>query len=97
MSTGRFLAGNGADSDGAGILAGLGAAPPPFPGQDFVTTPRDLSVGHTAVISVEPNPDDSAAPFAIKPLVHPIGAVAAMVQQQMNLNVSALPQGTASF
>ena len=96
VSTGKFLTGNGADSDGAGALAGLGDAPL-YPGQDFVTTPRALNIGHTAVISVEPSPDDSAVPFAIKPLVHPIEDLGKMVQQQMNLNVGALPEGTASF
>jgi hypothetical protein len=48
---------------------------PPFPGEDFLTNapaglsfPTDLS-GERAVISVEPDPDNSDSPFAIKPLV----------------------------
>ena len=36
--------------------------------QDFITPPTVLT-GMTAVISVEPDPDDSPAPFALKPLV----------------------------
>lgn len=67
VSTGRFTSPAGADADGAGSGAGPGAAPP-FPGQDFIAPPRVL-VGGKAVISVEPQPDDSPAPFALKPLV----------------------------
>ena len=67
VSTGRFVTPAGADSDAAGPAAGP-AMSPPFPGQDFITPPRDL-VGHAVVISVEPQPDDSPAPFALKPLV----------------------------
>ncbi|MCA9589477.1 MAG: anti-sigma factor [Myxococcales bacterium] len=67
VSTGRFKVATGADSDGAGPAAGPNAGPP-FPGQDFITPPRNL-VGGKVVISVEPEMDDSPAPFAIKPLV----------------------------
>lgn len=67
VSTGRFDAGAGADDDGAGPTAGpLGF--PAFPGQDFIEPPVSL-VGASAVISIEPDPDDSAAPFLLKPLV----------------------------
>ena len=41
-----------------------------FAGQDFIAPPVDL-IGHTAVISVEPDPDNSPAPFALKPLITP--------------------------
>ncbi len=68
VSTGRFLDPAGVDSDGPGMTAGpMGF--PPFPGQDFVTPPAVLTSGYAAVISVEPEPDDSPAPFALKPLV----------------------------
>lgn len=67
ISTGTFLKGGEADSDNGGAAAGPEATPP-FPGQDFVNPAKDL-VGKTAVISVEPDPDNSAAPFSIKPLV----------------------------
>ncbi len=66
VSTGRFSQVAGEDSDGAGATAGPNAGPP-FPGQDFINPPIDLR-GTKVVISVEPQPDDSAAPFAIKPL-----------------------------
>lgn len=67
VSTGRFKVPAGADGDGAGPTAGPDGSPP-FPGQDFIAPPMDL-VGGKVVISVEPEPDDMPAPFAIKPLV----------------------------
>ena len=67
ISTGTFTDVAAADSDAGGPEAGPGATPP-FPGQDFVTPPTDLT-GYTAVISIEPYPDNSPAPFAFKPVV----------------------------
>ena len=72
VSTGRFNASAQVDLDAAfsGPLSG-----PPFPGEDFlVNAPDGLTfpvnlAGGAAVISVEPAPDDSAAPFTLKPLV----------------------------
>lgn len=101
VSTGRFLDPDGAD-DGApfsGTLAG-----PPFPGEDFllnapagVTFPTDLA-GQTAVISVEPEPDDSAAPFTLKPLTHAIdGAATNGVTFDMDNGAATLPTGTATI
>lgn len=66
-STGRFVDPNAPDFDGGGPAAGP-AGTPPVPGQDFIMPPLDLT-GATVVISVEPQPDDSPAPFALKPLV----------------------------
>jgi hypothetical protein len=67
ISTGRFMAANQEDSDGAGMTAGPDGFPM-FAGQDFIAPPMDL-IGHAAVISVEPEPDDSPMPFALKPLI----------------------------
>ncbi len=55
-------------------------------------------LGNAVVISVEPVPDDSPAPFAIKPLVDSmITADGAGVSQDM-VNMSANnPSGSASF
>ncbi len=71
ISTGTFTSVSGADDFGG--FSGPDAAPP-FPGEDFITNapagltfPRDVS-GYPVVISVEPFPDDSPAPFALKPL-----------------------------
>lgn len=77
LSTGRFTDASGAD-DFSGFSGPLGG--PPYPGEDFIVNapaglsfPTDLS-GRTVVISVEPAPDDSPAPFALKPLVGTVAA-----------------------
>ena len=67
VSTGRFRDAAGPDDDGAGPAAGPDGTPP-FPGQDFIAPAMDL-VGLAAVLTVEPEPDDSPAPFLLKPLV----------------------------
>ena len=67
ISTGTFTDVVGADSDGAGPTGGTEAAPP-FPGQDFINPAINI-IGMSAVISVEPFPDNSPAPFGIKPLI----------------------------
>jgi hypothetical protein len=99
VSTGAFMNGNMADNAGpfSGPVAG-----PPFPGEDFITNapaglsfPTNLSGGMT-VISVEPYPDNSPAPFLLKPLVR---VIPNPVQQHftygMNLNPGSFPSGTA--
>ncbi len=77
VSTGVFSLTTG--SDDAGPYNGPNASPP-FPGEDFLlnapagsTFPTDLT-GGAAVISVEPVPDNSPAPFVLKPLVGMIPA-----------------------
>jgi hypothetical protein len=75
---------------------------PPFPGEDFIinapaglTFPTNLS-GGMAVISVEPYPDNSPAPFLLKPLVRPIPNPAQQhFTYSMNLNPGSFPAGTA--
>lgn len=98
ISLGRFLDPSAPDSDGPGPAAGPEPAPP-FPGQDFLMPEdqvRDLSSGHMAVLSIEPEPDDSPAPFILKPLVHAIEAIAAPTTQMMDNDATATtPTGTA--
>ena len=72
VSTGRFTEVSG--SDDSNIFSGSNDGPP-YPGEDFLvnapsglTFPVDLS-GMTVVVSVEPFPDNSPAPFTLKPLV----------------------------
>ena len=75
---------------------------PPFPGEDFLNNapaglsfPTDLT-GGAAVISVEPVPDNSAAPFTLKPLVGMIeqgAAVHTPYSMGQNLN---FPSGSIS-
>ena len=99
VSTGTFTAVNAADDRKpfSGPLAG-----PPFPGEDFVaaapsglTFPTNLS-GGTAVVSIEPSPDDSPSPFTLKPLTGAIPAMAAdHVTYSMTTQTSGFPRGTA--
>lgn len=74
VSTGTFTSMSGADN--ASLYSQGG---PAYPGEDFLTNapaglnfPTDLR-GGTVVISVEPVPDNSPAPFALKPLVKEVG------------------------
>ncbi|GJQ63132.1 MAG: hypothetical protein SCALA702_21850 [Melioribacteraceae bacterium] len=77
-------------------------AGPPFPGEDYLvnapsglTFPTDIS-GGMAVISVEPYPDNSTAPFTLKPLVGSIPSDAMdHTNYDMGLNAS-FPTGTAT-
>lgn len=97
VSTGTFR--DIADADNAAPFSGTEAGPP-FPGEDFLNNapaglsfPTDLA-GGTAVISIEPVPDNSAAPFTLKPLVSPIAAdVLDHVTYTMGQNLS-FPTGT---
>jgi hypothetical protein len=97
VSTGRFTSASGADSDKAGATAGPAAAPA-FPGQDFVNPPVDLTSGYAAVISIEPEPDNSPAPFTLKPLLDKtIEDVGMEGSQAMDNNARAFPTGTATL
>ena len=101
VTTGRFTATDAVDlSDPfSGNEAG-----PPFPGEDFLvnapmglTFPTDLA-GATAVISIEPEPDDSPAPFTLKPLVGAIAADATdHVTYSIPTNLASFPTGTATI
>ena len=94
VSTGRFTSASGADSDGAGPDAGPMPGPP-FPGQDFVDPAIDLR-GGVAVVSVEPDPDNSPDPFTLKPLMdRVIDDLGEGVLQPMSRNPAALPSGHA--
>ncbi len=99
VTTGRFL--NPVLPDLAAPFSGTTAGAPPFPGEDFImnapdgfTFPTDLSSG-LAVISVEPVPDNSPAPFLLKPLISNI-PVAALdhVTYSMTVSTATLPSGT---
>jgi len=100
VTSGKFSAVDMADEDDP--FSGTGDAPP-FPGEDYLlnapsglTFPTDLSEG-TAVISIEPVPDNSTAPFTLKPLV---GGIPAMAMDHhtygMDKNLGSFPAGTAS-
>lgn len=87
IAIGRFTDVANLDHDGAGEGAGPDEGHP-FPGQDFIEPPRSL-YAHAVVVSVEPEPDDSPAPFQLKPLMTPeVPEVAAGVSIPMD-NVAA--------
>ncbi len=100
ISTGVFSNANMADA--SSVFSGTSMAPA-FPGEDFIVNapagfsfPTNLS-GGLAVISVEPFPDNSPAPFLLKPLIANIPAGAQdHVTYNMTLNTASLPTGTAS-
>lgn len=100
VTSGKFTALDMVDEDDpfSGPMDG-----PPFPGEDYLENepsglmfPSDLSKG-TAVISIEPDPDNSTAPFTLKPLV---GAIPDMALDHtpytMEQNLASFPSGTAS-
>ncbi len=107
LSTGRFSSASGADDSAifSGPLAG-----PPFPGEDFltnlppgVTAPVDLADGSTMIVlTVEPDLDGSdptgAGPFSMKPLLVAVVAGAApMMSIALDLDLSTVPRGRATF
>jgi hypothetical protein len=77
VSTGTFsVTGTADDNASSSPYKGDANDGPPFPGEDFLKNapaglsfPTDLK-GTTIVISVEPDPDNSPAPFTFKPLAH---------------------------
>jgi hypothetical protein len=95
ITTGTFTEVDTTDSDGAGPTAGMDPTPP-FPGQDFITPPISL-IGFAAVISIEPYPDNSTAPFTLKPLVDMnVEDVGAGILQSMANDAMSFPTGTAT-
>ena len=100
VSTGKFIAAAGADE--AAPHSGPEQAPP-FPGEDLLlrapsglTFPVDL-VGATIVISIEPEPDNSPAPFVLKPLVGrvPASLTPGKSSRIRNSASATSPSGTA--
>lgn len=100
VTTGKFTMADMADNT-APYSSTMAA--PPFPGEDFLMNapgslmfPTDIS-GGTAVISVEPEPDNSANPFVLKPLVGSVPNPAMdHTLYMMGLNLSSFPTGTAT-
>jgi len=101
ISTGTFTSATGVDA--AAIYSGSSDGPP-YPGEDLLTNapagltfPVDLA-GKTVVISVEPVPDNSPAPFVLKPLVGMVAADAVdhVTYDMGNNAVATNPTGTAT-
>lgn len=102
VSTGKFTMASGSDTPLTMPHNGTDAAAPAFPGEDFIlnapaglTFPTDLS-GATMVISIEPVPDNSAAPFDLKPLVNMSPSPAAVGTPYSFTNQSATNNPTGS-
>ncbi len=102
VTTGRFTAVDMVDDDDpfSSTMAG-----PPFPGEDFLvnaptglTFPTDIA-GGTAVISIEPEPDDSAMPYTLKPLMGGIDAAAVdhVTYAVPNMAAMTFPTGSAAI
>lgn len=101
ISTGTFTGFTQADdaNDFSGTQNNAG---PPIPGEDFFlnppsgfTFPLDVR-SRTVVISIEPSPDNSPAPFALKPLSGMSGNDTAPTTYNLTLDTSSLPTGTVS-
>jgi hypothetical protein len=100
VTTGKFTSPTAADEADPYSSTQPG---PPFPGEDFLinapsglTFPTDIS-GGKAVITIEPDPDNSTSPFTLKPLVGDIPMNATdHTNYSMSTNVSSFPTGTAT-
>lgn len=81
VSTGTFTdPGKADDNASTSTFKGDMGNGPAYPGEDYIqnapeglTFPTDLR-GKTIVVSVEPSPDNSPKPFALKPLAHTVEA-----------------------
>ena len=101
VSTGRFV--DPAAADDFNGFSGTDATGPNYPGEDFIQNapdgldfPTDLT-GSTIVISIEPEDDDSPAPFAFKPLAAEVPAgTADHVGVELGAG-PAFPTGTATL
>ncbi|WP_309718216.1 hypothetical protein [Armatimonas sp.] len=101
ISTGRFTTPTTADESApfSGTSPG-----PAFPGEDFLrnapaglTFPADVR-GGKAVISIEPDSDDSPLPFELKPLVGDIPAAAVdHTNLPLGNNASVFPSASAQL
>ncbi|WP_298236768.1 anti-sigma factor [uncultured Algibacter sp.] len=98
ITTGRFTDFDGRDDFNmfSGDEFKMG---PPIPGEDFFlnapageTFPLDVR-GRTVVISVEPVPDNSPAPFSMKPLLGKAGQETAPATHNFDQNLGTLPWG----
>ncbi len=99
ISTGTFTAFGVVDGSNnfSGTENNVG---PPIPGEDFFlnapsgeTFPLDVR-GRMVVISVEPVPDNDAAPFAAKPLIGTAGQETAPTTFDFEKNLGTLASGT---
>ncbi len=106
VSTGTFNMASGADDNASSsAFKGLDGDGPGYPGEDFIrnaptglTFPADLTAeGTNIVISIEPVPDNSDAPFTLKPLAgSSTGAAPGTFTVMDNIAASTYPSGVAT-
>jgi len=104
LSTGTFTTFDAID-DNAGAatsFSGTERVGPPIPGEDFFnnapdgfTFPLDIR-GRNVVVSVEPFPDDSPAPFLLKPLTGTAGNDTAPATYPLTFSTGSFPTGSVS-
>ena len=104
LTTGTFNSFDTMD-DNAGAASSFGGTEqlgPPIPGEDFFnneptgeTFPLDIR-GRTIVISIEPVPDNSPAPFVLKPLAKVAGNDTAPITYSFDLNTVSFPEGNVT-
>lgn len=99
VTTGTFT--NVSLADESDLFSGENPGPP-FPGEDFLKNapeglvfPTDVR-GKTAVISIEPFPDNSPSPFTLKPLASMIADDASGVQEIANNVAGSFPVGSVT-
>ncbi|NND79209.1 MAG: anti-sigma factor [Maribacter sp.] len=104
LSTGTFNSFDVMDNNAGAVtsFSGTENLGPPIPGEDFFnnpppgeTFPLDIR-GRTVVISIEPVPDNSPAPFLLKPLIAESGDDTAPTSYLFNSNLDSFPTGTVS-
>ncbi|MEP0213439.1 MAG: anti-sigma factor, partial [Cellulophaga sp.] len=98
ITTGTFMDPTAQVEDSGNPFSGANPGPP-IPGEDFFNNaptgfmfPLDVR-GKTVVISVEPSPDNSPAPFLLKPLVGVSGQETAPTTHTLSLNSDSFPTG----
>lgn len=104
LSTGTFNAVDMMDEN-AGLpdsFGGIEQLGPPLPGEDFFNNapngenfPLDVRE-RLVVISIEPVPDNSPAPFVLKPLAGTAGMETAPASYMFSTNLTSFPTGTVT-
>ena len=101
LTTGTFTE-FGAVDDSNNFSGAENNVGPPIPGEDFFLNAPEGEVfpldvrGRTIVISVEPVPDNSPAPFAAKPLTGTAGQETAPATHDFTQNLGSLASGTVT-
>ncbi len=104
LTTGTFTAFDVADENAGATtsFSGTENSGPAIPGEDFFnnaptgfTFPLDVR-GKTVVISIEPSPDNSPAPFLLKPLTGTAGDDLAPEMYDLTFADTTFPTGTVS-